>query len=434
MNPLLKRQIQKYLGNIENIPKEFIPLFDSINEAYEGFEKDRNLIERSLDLSSNELREVNQKLRQEVEVRKQAEQSVLEREKFLSGILESIQDGITVLSPDLDIIIANAAMENKFNHITPLKGKKCYQVYRKRDSKCERCPSIRALETGELEMEECQLTQEDGVSCDMEVFAFPMLDASGKPNGVVEYVRDVTQRKESERKQESLLEQVMKNNEELTRFAYVMTHDMKSPLRGISTLAAWLKSDHSSELTEAALLKLEQIESRTQRMHSLIDGLLTYTRLISSEDKIDTININDLIRNVLTNINLPENIRVEIKKELPIIKCEQNRMKQIFHHLINNSIKYMDKPNGLIEINYVERPKFWEFSIYDNERWEISGSSRIGLSIVQKCVEINGGKIWLESTPGQGSIFYFTIPKAIPANLVNSASTNKYSVKETMSS
>ena len=451
MNTLLSRQIQKFLGNIDTIPKELLPLLDSISETYEGFEKDRNLLERSLDLSSKELMDVNQKLRQEIEVRKIVEQSVLEREKFLSDILESIQDGISVLSPNLDIIRVNAAMEKNYQHTMPLKGKKCYQAYHMSDKRCEKCPSLRALETCHLEMEEVKLIQKDGVvSGDLEVFAFPMLDDSGKPTGVVEYVRDVTQRKEAERKQASLLEQVMKANEELTRFAYVMTHDLKTPLRGISTLTTWLKNDNSEELSEDARTKLEQLDSRTQRMHNLIDGLLAYTRLISSYEKIETINLNELLQDVITHIDKPDSIKINIKKELPVIKCEKNRINQIFLHLIQNAIKFMDKADGRIEINFTERPKYWEFSLSDNgpgiekqyhdkifkmfqtlERWEIAGSAGIGLSIVKNAVEAHGGQIWIESDVGNGSIFYFTIPKNLNLYLLNAVSLNDDSAIET---
>ncbi len=453
MNQLLKRQIQKYFGNIDTIPEDLISLFDSISDAYDGFEKDRNLIERSLELSSKELMDVNKKLRDEVEVRNQAERTVLEREKFLTDIFESIQDGISVLSPNLDIIRVNAAMEKNHQHTMPLKGKKCYKAYHMSDKRCEKCPSVRALETCQLEMEEVKLVQKDGAAGDLEVYAFPMLDDSGKPTGVVEYIRDVTQRKEAERKQASLLEQVMKTNEELTRFAYVMTHDLKTPLRGISTLTTWLKNDNSIELSEDACKKIEQLESRTQRMHNLIDGLLAYTRLIASSGKIETINLNELLQDVITLIDIPDNIKINIKRELPVIKCEKNRINQIFHHLIKNALKFMDKADGRIEINFTERPKYWEFSISDNgpgiekkyhdkifqmfqtlERWEIAGSAGIGLPVVKKAVETHGGQIWIESNVGNGSVFYFTIPKNLNTYLLNAVSSNINSNIETKTS
>jgi|WetSurMetagenome_2_1015567.scaffolds.fasta_scaffold134177_2 two-component system, LuxR family, sensor kinase FixL len=432
MNPLLKRQVQKYFGDIEALPKELAPLLNAISDAYEGFEKDRDLIERSLDLSSDELREVNNRLRNEVEMRKRTELSVLERERFLSDIFESIQDGISVLSPNLDIIRVNDAMKKMYSHMLPLEGQKCYKAYQNRDTKCDKCPSIRALETGELEMEEVDLVNEDGKTGSMEVFAFPMLDSGGKPNGVVEYVRDITKRKDAEQKQARLLDEVMKANEELTRFAYIMTHDLKSPLRGISTLTDWLKSDHYNEFSEDGRMKLDQLSTRTKRMHTLIDGLLAYTRLISSPEKICPINLNEIIQKAIESLQIPENIKVTVKQELPVIECERNKFIKIFQHLIQNAVLYMDKPQGLIEINYIDRPKYWEFCVSDNgpgidqkyfdkifkmfqtlERWEISGTSGVGLPLVKKAVEIHGGKIWVESVVGQGCNFYFTIPKIL---------------------
>ncbi|MBN1975193.1 MAG: hypothetical protein JW787_16235 [Sedimentisphaerales bacterium] len=325
MNTLLNRQIQKFIGSLDTIPEELLPLFKAINEAYEDFEKDRTLIERSLDLSSKELMEVNNKLRKEVEVRKYAEE-----------------------------------------------------------------------------------------------------------------------------KQAELLDQVMKANEELTRFAYVMTHDLKSPLRGISTLAAWLKDDHSRELSEEAISKLNQINNRTQRMHNLIDGLLAYIRLISSPDKISAIDTNVIIQQTVESLELPENIQVCIKKQLPVIECARGKITQIFQHLIQNSIRFIDKQQGLIEINCIERPQYWEFSISDNgsgidkkyygkifkmfqtlERWEISGSAGIGLPIVKKAVEILGGRIWVESNVGEGSIFYFTVPKNSRSYKLNTSFKNENSISET---
>ncbi len=129
---------------------------------------------------------------------RQADKAHKEQEKLLNDVFESIQDGISVLDSELNIIRVNQAMKKWYAHMLPLEGKKCYQAYHGRDRVCEHCPTTRALKTGNLEMNEVPLSRADGMSGTLELFAFPMLNHSGRPTGVVEYVRDVTQRKSAE--------------------------------------------------------------------------------------------------------------------------------------------------------------------------------------------------------------------------------------------
>ena len=137
--------------------------------------------------------------KQQIHKRMGLEEALQESELFLSNVFDSIQDGISVLDTDLNIVSVNQTMRKRHAHMLPLEGKKCYEAYHWRNDKCEICPTIRALETGKLEMDEVPLTQEDVTTGTIELFAFPILDESGKPKGVVEYVRDVTVRKEVEK-------------------------------------------------------------------------------------------------------------------------------------------------------------------------------------------------------------------------------------------
>ena len=146
--------------------------------------------------------------------RKLAEEELRRNEQFLEAIFNSIQDGISVLDTDLNILATNKIMKSWYAHALPMEGKKCYQVYHGRTAPCEKCPTRRALQTGKLEMEEVPLTVPGGTAGTLELFAFPLLDQTGIPIGVVEYVRDVTTRKraeqklmESEEKYRSLVEQ-----------------------------------------------------------------------------------------------------------------------------------------------------------------------------------------------------------------------------------
>jgi len=150
--------------------------------------------------------------------RKQTEEVLKESEQFISAVFDSIQDGISILDQDLNIVRVNQAMRNWYSHMDPLEGKKCYKAYRGRSDACEICPSLRALKTGKLEMNEVPLLQSDGLPGTLELFAFPMLDESGKPSAVVEYVRNITDQKRAEEEVVKLAE-VVKHSSELINLA-----------------------------------------------------------------------------------------------------------------------------------------------------------------------------------------------------------------------
>ena len=150
-------------------------------------------IEKPISLDS-----VKNSIKRGLEEREQAEQALRKNENLLADVLESIQDGISVLDSELNIIRVNQAMRKWYAHMLPIEGKKCYEVYQGLTEACEICPTIRAFKTGKMEMDEISFTAVDGATGTWEVFAFPMLDDSGKPMGVVEFIRDVTVRKIAE--------------------------------------------------------------------------------------------------------------------------------------------------------------------------------------------------------------------------------------------
>ena len=130
--------------------------------------------------------------------RKWGEEALRESKQFLDNVLNSIQSGISVLDGDLNIIRVNETMQKWYEHMAPLQGKKCYEAYQGRSEPCVACPSLRALSTGKLELEVVPLQRAEGFAGWLEVFGFPILDASGKATGVVEYVHDITERKRAE--------------------------------------------------------------------------------------------------------------------------------------------------------------------------------------------------------------------------------------------
>ena len=226
------------------------------------------------------------------------------------------------------------------------------------------------------------------------------------------------------------MEKIKSINGELKDFAYVVSHDLKAPLRGVSTITNWLAADYADKLDENGKEQLELLLSRVERMHNLIDGVLQYSRVGSRQEEKVPIELNELIPEVIDTIAPSEDIEITIENQLPEITFGRTRITQVFQNLISNAVKYMDKPQGQIKINCVEEEGFWKFSVADNgpgieekyferifkmfqtliakDEFESTG---VGLTVVKKIVEMYGGRIWVESTLGEGSTFYFTLPK-----------------------
>lgn len=234
----------------------------------------------------------------------------------------------------------------------------------------------------------------------------------------------------SNREKDALMAQVERINKELNDFAYIVSHDLKAPLRAISQLADWLAEDYTEVLDEAGKETLKVLKNRTVRMHNMIEGILQFSRVGRIEGNPEVVATDKVVRQVIDSLSPPENIRITIYESLPPVVIDPLRINQIFQNLISNAIKYMDKPEGLIEIGCRDTGEFHEFFVKDNgpgieerhferifkifqslmarDEYESTG---IGLSIVKKIIEHKGGRIWVESEVGKGSIFKFTIPK-----------------------
>jgi two-component system sensor kinase FixL len=158
--------------------------------------------------------------------------------------------------------------------------------------------------------------------------------------------------------------------------------------------------------------------------------VLQYSRVGRIKEELVKVNLNELIPAVIDMLAPPENITITVENELPTIECEQTRIMQVFQNLLSNAVKYMDKPRGRIKVDCVEEDGFWKFSVADNgpgikeehsekifkifqtlaprDEFESTG---VGLTVVKKIVELYDGRIWVESKLGEGSTFFFTLPK-----------------------
>ncbi|MDH7911324.1 ATP-binding protein [Winogradskyella sp. SYSU M77433] len=226
---------------------------------------------------------------------------------------------------------------------------------------------------------------------------------------------------------ELLLKELEHQNQELSDYAHMVSHDLKSPLRSVDTLTAWLMEDNKDKLDGHVTAQLGLIRSNVEKMDALINGILNYSTIGKNQIEAYNIDLNLLLKDVLKMMEIPKHVSIEIE-DLPTIIGDKYRLQQLFQNLIGNAIKYNDKPQCQIKIGFSNKEPFWEFYVKDNglgieeqyfdkifntfEKLENNGDSTgIGLSIVKKIVEIYGGEIWLTSEMSKGTTFYFTIKK-----------------------
>jgi two-component system, LuxR family, sensor kinase FixL len=281
----------------------------------------------------------------------------------------------------------------------------------------------------------------DGSEMFISISMSPLRNERGQVIGLSIIAKDITERKRAESQVRELNEhleqlvavrtgQLQAVNQELDAFAYVVSHDLKAPLRGITQLAGWLMSDYAASLDEEGRNMLRLMVGRSKRMHEMIEGILQYSRVGRVKESPTEVHLNRLVADVVDLLAPPDMIEITISPGLPVVYESEMRLRQVFQNLISNAIRYMDKPAGKISISCTEKAADWEFAIADTgpgiapqyhekifqifqtlaPRDEIE-STGIGLALVRKIVEVLNGRIWLDSIEGQGTTFYFTLPK-----------------------
>jgi PAS domain S-box-containing protein len=259
----------------------------------------------------------------------------------------------------------------------------------------------------------------------------PFLGEDGKPSQFVAIRADITERKRAQERQNDLMGELKEINEQLNQFAYVVSHDLKAPLRAIASLADWLVTDYGDKVGEEGREQFKMLLGRTKRMNSLVDGILRYSRITRQHEDQASVDVNHLLIEICELLSPPPGFVVRMAPGLPTVLCERTRLTQVFENLISNAIKYMGKPEGEIHIGCEDAGTHWRFHVRDTgtgieERYyekifqifqtlaarDDRESTGIGLAIVKKNVELSGGRVWVESTVGEGSTFYFLIPKS----------------------
>ncbi|MEM8533543.1 MAG: ATP-binding protein [Chloroflexota bacterium] len=233
-----------------------------------------------------------------------------------------------------------------------------------------------------------------------------------------------------------------RSNEELDAFAYAIAHDLREPLRGIHTYAQFLLEDHSKQLGEDGQSQIHTLLRLSQRMDNLLTSLLYYSRLGYIHSVSKTVSLQHIVQETIDTLSgtiQQHSVDIRIPRPLPSFPCDQTRLGEVFTNLISNAIKYNDKPEKWIEIGYLdvldstddqidtitcyirdngigipEKHQQTIFRIFKrlHGRDKYGGGTGVGLAIVKRIIDRHGGNIRVESEPGQGTTFYFTIPRS----------------------
>jgi signal transduction histidine kinase len=250
--------------------------------------------------------------------------------------------------------------------------------------------------------------------------------------------QELSDRLRAERELEERNTELQRSNQELDDFAYIASHDLKEPLRGIHNFSIFLLEDYGEKLDAEGKSKLETLTRLSRRMETLIDSLLQYSRLGRVDLAITDVDLNGVVAEVVDSIGIglsEHHVEVRVPHPLPVVRCDPVRVRELYYNLIVNGMKYNDKPEKWIEIGWEASaagtghpPAFYVrdngigiqekhhdsiFRIFKrlHGRDKFGGGTGAGLTIVKKIVERHSGRIWLDSAPGEGTTIHFTLEK-----------------------
>lgn len=364
-------------------------------------------------------------------------------EVVLEEVLQGVKEGVIILGPSADIQMLNPSayeifsiqseniLKKPITHLIPQLNLREWLDEKK---------FIREFEN--IRISEKVLTLEVGLS------TLPSL--GGKSYLLI--IRDVTARKETERQMQAFTRELQRSNEDLDEFAYIASHDLKEPLRGIRSYAKFVSEDHEKQLNEEGKRKLQVIIELTERMENLIQSLLQLSLLERSKVRVERIDLKKLVERVRTFLKITleqQQVELKVSPDLPKIDCDHVRVEEVFQNLISNAIKYNKNEHKSVEVGYepyqqskhgsalLEGQKSPQegtpvYFVRDNGigiekrhresifrlcqrlhgHKQFGGGCGVGLSLTKKVVEQHGGVVWLESAKGKGTTFFFTLPHA----------------------
>jgi PAS domain S-box-containing protein len=368
--------------------------------------------------------------------RKQAEEALRETRDHLDRLIDYANAPIIVGGPDLRITRFNRAFERLTGYTSDeVVGKQPGFLFpdEKREESLERLARISGGEN--LELAEITILRKDG---DVRVALWnsaKIYSEDGKTLvAIIAQGQDITERVEAETKLKKYTQDLERSNKELEQFAYVASHDLQEPLRMVASYVQMLRRRYEDKLDDDANDFINFAVDGATRMQNLINDLLAFSRISTRGKPFEATDTENIMDQILSNLEIAiEESGASVTHDpLPIVMADPSQLTQLLQNLISNGIKFHGDHPPKVHISAQRKDDVWVFSVKDNGigiekqyfdrifvifqrlhgKTEYSGTG-IGLAVCNRIVARHGGSIWLESEPGNGTTFYFTIPRAM---------------------
>jgi signal transduction histidine kinase len=346
---------------------------------------------------------------------------------FIEGLMAIMKESLLVLDSKNEISIANDAAVNLFGCTSAreLQGKRIAGLFK---NPVEAEASIEAFTFPHFKEEDTTFVRPNGTTFEGSFSGMQILDEERDCFRLI-LLRDVTALRLSEKRLADYNKRLEKNNQALDQFAYIVSHDLKAPLRAISNLSSWIQEDAGPILSDESKSNLTMLHGRVIRLESMINGILEYSKVGRTQVAVESVDVYTLVEEVVEMLAPPAHIQVEVNANMPVLETHKIMLVQIFSNLISNAIKYNDKPIGIIRVSCSEKDDSYEFVVADNgpgipseffekiflifqtlQSRDKVESTGIGLTIVKRIIDEVKGKIRVVSEVGKGSKFIFDWP------------------------